>query len=526
MQPLFEGDIGRRRSGLVGALLVLMAFAATFVWRWPDWDERTNVYNIEASYHVLLTMEALDRTPAASHRYLPIVSLGLPQDKHIAWGGAVLAPDGNAYYTSFFPAGFVVPYSLFKLFGAPFTLRNLALFNCALGFASALLFYLLALRIGHRLFPDNRGNSWNAALATTPLIFSNQALLSTGLLYWSQNVYQLVLTATCHAMVSLLGGGRRERGAQAALLLLAFIGPLLEWTALLTNGALVLALALVRNHVSARNRFGLAAGVAVATLLSLAFVALHFASVIGLEPFLDALQARFAQRAFSHEPLGLAFSYWRSFGFFLPLFAVAGLLVLKRLVAFRDDLGRRIVLAVALILLGACMENIVLWQHASQFGFDRLKAGTLMGVALLVALSGSGGLLRLALQLAVAGCCLWGLRGYSKELRAYPESSLLHRQNEMLRARIDALVDRKCAVFATPDDVRGYTSLLFMRAVHEYVSPDMFGALVASGKGCGWVYLVRKKTGFDEYAYERALVVGKDGTISMIAPFAAPTAGN
>ena len=141
----------RGRPG--GAVLVLLLALATIALRLPTWRDGTGAENLEASYHVVLTMEALDRTPVREHLLLPTVSLGQPQDKYVAWGAAVPNGAGDQIYTSFFPAGFLLPYAALKLAGAGYTLGNLALFNALLGTISALLFYLLALRTAQMLAP-------------------------------------------------------------------------------------------------------------------------------------------------------------------------------------------------------------------------------------------------------------------------------------------------------------------------------------------------------------------------------------
>ena len=42
-----------------------------------------NVTNIDASYHVLLTVRALNETPASIHHFLPTVTLGRELDRFL-----------------------------------------------------------------------------------------------------------------------------------------------------------------------------------------------------------------------------------------------------------------------------------------------------------------------------------------------------------------------------------------------------------------------------------------------------------
>ncbi len=57
--------------------------------------------NLEASYHAILTAEALLRTPISQHWGLPLVSLGAANDKWIPWGATVATAHGDYVYTSF-----------------------------------------------------------------------------------------------------------------------------------------------------------------------------------------------------------------------------------------------------------------------------------------------------------------------------------------------------------------------------------------------------------------------------------------
>ena len=92
-------------------LIVLMFFVSAAI-RW-SWRNDRIVSNIDASYHVLLTVDAMNQTPASVHRFLPIVTLGRPLDRDVRFGASVRGPGGIYYYTSFPPLGFVAPWAFF-----------------------------------------------------------------------------------------------------------------------------------------------------------------------------------------------------------------------------------------------------------------------------------------------------------------------------------------------------------------------------------------------------------------------------
>jgi sugar phosphate isomerase/epimerase len=98
-----------------------------------------NYLDSDATWHTLLTMQAYDETPISQHKFLPIVSLGGVDNKGISWGATIPDKEGNFYYTSFSPAGFVLPYLFIKVFRLPINEKSLYYFNTLLFAISAVL---------------------------------------------------------------------------------------------------------------------------------------------------------------------------------------------------------------------------------------------------------------------------------------------------------------------------------------------------------------------------------------------------
>lgn len=500
-----------------GMLLIAALFLVSFGLRLPHLRDGTGMENLEASYHVLLTMTAMDQSPAAEHHYLPTVSLGQANDKGIAWGAAIPTKAGHEIYTSFLPAGFLVPLAALKLVGADLTLRNLALFNGLLGLVGALLAFALALRVAEILAPDRTLNQRDSLLATLPILFSAQALQSTGLIYWHQCLYQLILLATCRSWLSIASSTPpQSKGAAIGLAVLAFIGPFFDWTALLVNGAIFLLLA--TGFTSDRRRLALAALVAGVTVLSLAITLAHFASLIGAEQFLNTSASRFGARSATRTVHLLPWGYVKSYGLFLLIFAAAALPVWRRLAKPWPDRGSRAVAGLAVVLAAACFENLILYQHASQFAFDRFKFAIALGLVIVVALPQLDGRKRQWMIGAIWAAALIGVLTYIAELRFYAPWNPIYASNQQLRGQIDKLVDRRCAVFASDANVRGYTNLWLMRGVQEYVTPTIFGQMVAAQPPCGAVFLVSQTFKPDIFQYRAAVVVSPSGQVTVLKP--------
>ncbi|MCE9605548.1 MAG: hypothetical protein K8U03_11705 [Planctomycetia bacterium] len=129
---------------VLGTLVLgLMIFASLKV-RERDFRKVVGTPNLEATYHALLTITALEENPAENHLFLPSVSLGNDLDKHISWGLTAPTKTGDYIYTSYTPPGFVAPYVVFHVLNLDVSRANLARFNFVLGaIASIVLFSFL-----------------------------------------------------------------------------------------------------------------------------------------------------------------------------------------------------------------------------------------------------------------------------------------------------------------------------------------------------------------------------------------------
>lgn len=70
-------------------LLLCLCLSISFVARYKQFNNVTGVQNLEASYHVLLTIHSIQQNPLTAHWLLPTVSLGQENDKDIPWGATV-----------------------------------------------------------------------------------------------------------------------------------------------------------------------------------------------------------------------------------------------------------------------------------------------------------------------------------------------------------------------------------------------------------------------------------------------------
>ncbi|HEY9226958.1 MAG TPA: hypothetical protein VIP11_09945, partial [Gemmatimonadaceae bacterium] len=235
---------GRRVSLLrraVVAILIGFVFSASIRW---TWRREPLVPNVEASYHVLLTVQALSQTPAAVHHFLPIVTLGRSLDRDVRFGGSVRGPNGIYYYTSFPPLGFVAPWAFFRLTGLAPTIDHLLIFNLLIHLVATFLLVRLIVENAEVLGADEQTTMWIAVLAAGSYLFAREALYSHGVVYWHHSMFQVVwlLQLTFAARVLRAGDLGVPIGAvtTTGMVATSVLGPAIEWSGYLaTFGAAI-----------------------------------------------------------------------------------------------------------------------------------------------------------------------------------------------------------------------------------------------------------------------------------------------
>src|SRR5262249_22438700 len=95
---------GRRPSLLI---VVFALWLVSVGARFATSDSRENVVDLDATYHVLLTVRAYQETPASVHHFWPLVTLGDAPERGVPFGTTVPDAHGIYYYMSFAPAGFL-----------------------------------------------------------------------------------------------------------------------------------------------------------------------------------------------------------------------------------------------------------------------------------------------------------------------------------------------------------------------------------------------------------------------------------
>ncbi len=238
-------SVDNRYSRLTETIVIVLLLSLLCLWtvhfRSAEFDHPSGSENLEAPYHVLLTVTALNQGGIRNHWLLPTVSLGGDENKHVPWGATIPTKGGDYIYTSFPVLGFLAPWAVFNVLEVPPTIRAIAYFNATLGWLSAVLLLVLLLKVLRSV--GLSGPSLVAGLFASCAIsiFSREALRSTGVAYWSQSLYQPILILSILAAISYLEDARGGARRRLLLVALTLAGPLVEWTAYVFNAGLALS---------------------------------------------------------------------------------------------------------------------------------------------------------------------------------------------------------------------------------------------------------------------------------------------
>lgn len=511
----------RLNSPLVWGLffLVLMLISALLLQQ-KFFNKPTGAQNLEATYHVLLTVTALSESAAAKHFYLPTVSLGDDLDKGIPWGATVPTKTGDYIYTSFTPLGFLAPYFLNELFDLEISIKNLAYFNFILGSLSVVTLFILLVNL--LIFNGSHQPTavTGALVGSTIAIFSREAMLSHGVVYWHQSLYQPILIFSLYLFFKYLtidtkSNSKGENYYSIALIVIAFVGASTEWTGYIFNTGIVGILWLNSKNLPSSKT--LARRIFMATALAGVVTVIHYGLVVGFEQAIRAFVSRFLARdASSGSIVALIQGYGLSYGFFfLVIFSILLISFVNNKQQSTNNQHR----TVLLIFIASCiplLENIVMLQHATQFSYDRLKFIFPASIVLAISYARFEAKARVILTLLILTACFQGLKSYRSDLENYSRWAQIDHENRRLVQNINQEVDLQCAVLASNSGVRGYANLILHRGIFEYKTFQQAEELGRERNSCAVVYLEGSGAFSDLPRYYRAIIKRNNGSIEVI----------
>lgn len=446
-------------------LLAVCLLCVIVVWIYK-YRENYNYLNSNASWHVLLTVQAYDETPASIHKFLPIVSLGDELDKEIQWAEMVADEQGNYYYTSFSPAGYVLPYLFFKLFGLDVAEKSLYIFNTML--------CCLALLFTIKLFIDIFGEhlqKWLIIVLTTMLFaFQTEIMHGMGQVYWHQSFMQVLLPLQ---FLCFYHFHEEKKLWKIGFFILAIIMPYVEWTGFVANVGFALVLFFRHGIRIQKNDFLWAFLTGICTLTALLLLCGHYLLVIDWNEFVCALRDRVMMRTkYASAPLfNLLWGYWKSFK---GLWIVLGILGCGCVIVHKGVKWLRNVdymFPMLFVMAFPIIENIAMKEHATSYTYDRMKLVFplifIFFILLCHVLNGRKERSYVAVVL-VAVISVFTIKSYTENTE-YLWEAPYKETNEILATYCKGHYHENCVYGLENAAVRGYANLLFDRGMYENI---------------------------------------------------------
>lgn len=499
-----------------GFIVLILFFTVSFSIRSNDFNKVTGVDNLEASYHVLLTIKALKSNPIENHWFLPTVSLGQSLDKNIPWGATVPTQTGDYIYTSFTPPGFLAPYIVFNSLKLEVSEKNLARFNFILGSLVSLILYALLVKMLLLSGYNHQIATAGAILGITVSIFSKEVLQSHGLVYWSHSLNQLILISGLYLLLSYLNANSSRNSNKnkyaAGLVFAVFLGAWTEWSGYIFG--IGLAILFWFGIMMEKPQKGLSIKLLIAVATAGVLTLVHYGLAVGFEPTVKALiKSYFSRNTTSTDVIILLYNYVLSFGLFLlVIFAAVTIPFFLQNTNINETQATKF--NVAFLFFAAAIplfENIIMLQHAVQFSFDRLKFVFPAAIIISLAFARLCRVWRYVLAVSLAFASIHGFSSYQMGLLHSRVWAEIDFRNKLLANSIIKSTNIDCSTLLSNFDVRGYSNLLFNRGIYENKSIEDSKELIKKTQACSAIYLEGRWGFTDLPYYKKAWVILANG---------------
>ena len=450
-------------------------------------------------------MKCYDETPISVHKFLPIVSLGNEEDKNISWGACQTDNEGNYYYTSFSPVGFVAPYIFIKIFNLPININSLYAFNSIICIATLILMIIIFCK----LFSKYISNHYIIILTTLIYIFSMEVMHSQGVIFWVHSISQILILIQFIFFMNY-----KSKKSKIAFYMMCVIMPYVEWTGYVSNVAFAIILFIediVNNKKIRLKSFGKPVLIAILTILSFGIFSMHFLMNLNFNDYIGTLKDRFLARNISVSTVkitDLLKGYNISYRYINILCAVMLVIILciKRTRSKLWDLIKEYkyeFIFFTFILL----ENFIMLEHAVVYSFDRLKAAYILIMVLYITIS-SLSIMKLKnrrIIINIIGIILIliaisNVKYYKKLDNSYIWINTSYKNDKIISTYVNENFNHENSIIATNGGVRGYFNLLFNRGIYEYEEYEQAKQLAINKNKKYLVYLNSYGATVVEYA--------------------------
>lgn len=475
-------------------LIVIISILVSVIIRIPKENEIYN--NLDATYHVLLTMKSYENIPVSVHKFLPIVTLE-EADRNIPWGACVKDKIGNYYYTSFSSIGFLLPYLFAKIFHLPINIYTLYAFNSLIYIVTLILtIYMFC-----KLFSKYINNNIIILFTTLIYLFQTEIMHSQGVVYWVQSIFQMLIII--HFLLFL---NYEKPKYKLPFFIMCLIMPYVEWTGYISNFAFALIIFLKnieKNKKINTTTFEIPGLIFVLTVLSFIIFSIHYLLNINLGEYIIALTTRFSDRnitSIQATIVDLLAGYFVSYRYILILLGILLLIVLtlkKYRTTFLNLIKEQ---KYPLIFFCVIMlENMILLQHAVEYTFDRLK---LIYIILMIFFVLIGTIyighkenyhINKIIVILLVGISIINMIDYKTGYANYITPNKYGLDNQIMTQYIKSNYNRSNSVLCTNRSVRGYMNLLFDRGIYEFLEYPQAKELTIKQNKQYMIYIIREE---------------------------------
>ncbi len=429
----------------------------------------------DATYHVLYTMKCYDQTPISVHKFLPIVSLGGEENKNIPWGLALPDNEGNYYYTSFSAAGFVAPYIFIKAFHLPINIYSLYAFNSLMCIASLAIITIIFIK----MFSKYINKNWIILLTAIGYLFQIEVVHSQGAVFWIHSIMQVLIGI----QFLLFMNYEKSKKHKIWFYIMCVILPYAEWTGYVGNVALGLIF-FIRNIKKNKKLtikcFKEPVIIALLTILSFGIFSLHFLLNINFNELIKGLTGRFIMRSQQAEVKNLLLGYIHSYGYLIILNAIIAIILIcikkYRKTFFKLIKEYRVPIFFFTFIM---LENILMFQHAVVYTFDRLKFAYLVLLILFINIStiviNKPNIKNKICSVMIgilAIISFVNILQYKLGVDEYVVDKYYATKDKLFANYIKENYNTQNSIIANKGFVRGYLNLLFERGIYELKTYD------------------------------------------------------
>ncbi len=375
-------------SGYKAPVLIFFLFLCSILLRTHAFEESIRGGHVWLTAHTVMTLQIWFDEGLADHHFSPVYTFENEANRHIrSLTSGIPDEEGKYYYVSYGSFSFLLAYLILKIAGVYPSLFALQVLNLILHFLITMMIYAIVCRFYRKRVRDE---IWPPALVGSIIyLFSMHPLWCHTYVYFADTLIQLIWAGGIYMVINLFLYNRiQDTSYVLAFGLLIFIAIQTEWLGLLF-AAVVFCFATL--YAFKDKRYAILAGtIAIASCLAIGLFVFQYASINGLDAFIEASFQKYFQRSgydqesfyFTQIELMHVLKHYRRL--YYPIAGMILFLLLAALTIKRPkmDNDRR----KAFVLLLSILIIPILLHHTLFLGFTKIHDFALLKSSLLAAI--------------------------------------------------------------------------------------------------------------------------------------------